>query len=990
MNKKWISTLLSIVLIIALTIGIMPINAEAGDYGSFVSGSQVIDDLINKYGDNKHPRIIMTEEKFAKLRTYVKDGQVVNDGSVTAALLIELKGEADNYYSAGIPPYEVDSEGHILEYSKRIQRYVATLALVYNIFGDEKYAEHCYAVMESACKSSCQFGYWNPHHFLDTAEMCTGLAYGYDWLYDWMDEGQKKLIRDTIIKKGFNQVMNDYEGKVHQNNVATSSTDRSYVWYGSVEGDNWMFVCTGGMNLAALAIGDEEDARDISAKVLDYGYKKAYTAVRQGYDITDGTYVEGLGYWDYATYYLGLQSSALKSATGSDYGLTDYEGIRKSVDFVRYMSSNYPYSFSFGDDGDSRDTGWPVFLWLGEHFDLPGLSAIRLRKIEKDPEFRYLDVLWIDESKQDGTELISDTDWGFVGSKNASFRNTWDISGTVAALHAGKNDYMYHGHFDLGSFYIESEGVRFFTDLGNEKYKLDKRELSYRIKPEGHNTLVLNPSSGTDQLDGVICPITDYSAGSEAYAVTDLTAAYGGNDAKSVVRGLKMIKDKECVIIQDEISLNKAGEIYWFAHTKGDIDIASDGRSAIVTVTTKEGEIEIPHKLWVGLMSEGGRFTSMDAKPLSTSEDVPGATINKGYSKLAIHLTNTKDTTISVACIPLKNGETKPSWTPSVSSISSWSAEAVTTEATVKYCNISLSDTTSGGASGNIGLNVYAKLSSDVVSAAGASMVFTLNGKEIPVAVSGAGKVTVNGEQLYKFTCPVPAAYMTSNITAQVRMTSNGKQVTVGDKYTYSVRSYADAVIKNSTKYGADNVAMVKAMLNYGAYAQKYFDINTSNLANKNIYDSTNDPVLKFSQNLSSKQLSGVATDGDLEFYGASLVCKGETSLKLYFGSKSGATISSGRYAVKAVSGGKSRTCSGTISNNMYVVTLTGIAAAELDNTYQFTITDSKNSSNNFIFNYSPVNYMANAQKSSDTNLVNLTRAMYLYNQAANKCFTAQ
>lgn len=662
------------ILAVILIFTAMPLTALAdnGDnsltdgYGSFIDGAQVIKDIISNYGENQHPRIIMTEEKFAKLRTYVKDGQVVNDGSVTAALLIELKGEADNYYSAGIPPYEVDSEGHILEYSKRIQRYVATLALSYNIFGDEKYAKRCYEVMESACKSADEFGAWDPHHFLDTAEMCTGLAYGYDWIYNYMDENQRKLIRDAIIEKGFNQVMNDYEKKVKYNPDATKLTDRSYVWYGSDKGDNWMFVCTGGLNLAALAIGDEADAKDIAAQVLDYGYKKAYTAVRQGYDTIDGTYVEGLGYWDYATYYLGLQSSALISATGTDYGLTDHDGLRKSVDFVRYMSSNYPYSFSFGDDNDSRDTGWPVFLWLGEHYNSPEMATIRLRKISEDPEFRYLDVLWIDESKQTDSVYTNSTDWGAVGAKNASFRNTWDISGLVAALHTGENDLLYHGHFDLGSFYIESNGARFFTDLGNEDYYLKDREYSYRIKPEGHNTLVINPTSGTDQRDKVTCTITDYNSGNEAYAVTDLTEAYGDNGAQSVIRGLKMIKDKECVIIQDEISLNTAGEIYWFAHTKGNISVASDGRSAIVTVGSE--------RMWVGLLSDGGKLTAMDPIPLSTSKNVPNATSNNGYTKLAIHLTNTKDATISVACIPLKSGESAPSWTPSVTALSEWSA----------------------------------------------------------------------------------------------------------------------------------------------------------------------------------------------------------------------------------------------------------------------------------------------------------------------------
>ena len=111
------------------------------------------------------------------------------------------------------------------------------------------------------------------------------------------------------------------------------------------------------------------------------------------------------------------------------------------------------------------------------------------------------------------------------------------------------------------------------------------------------------------------------------------------------------------MIVQDEISLNAAGEIYWFAHTKGSISVASGGRSAVITVGSD--------KLWVGILSEGGKFTSMKAEPLPSTPSVPGQSDNSEYRKLAIHLTNTKDTVISVACIPLKSGETKPSWTPS-------------------------------------------------------------------------------------------------------------------------------------------------------------------------------------------------------------------------------------------------------------------------------------------------------------------------------------
>ena len=651
--------LLSILLVVAMVISVMSVSVFAEDitsgssqtesYGEFTDGAQIISDMIDKNGMYAHPRIIMSEEKFAKLR------ENIGQDSVTAILLEKLRGEADRHLNEAVCQYEIPDGIRLLETSKRIQRRVAALAMAYNVFGEEKYAQRCYAELEAACN----FQDWNPRHFLDTAEMSTAFALGYDWLYHWMNDEQRAFIRKNMIEKGLTQVMEDYEDKPRT---------RTYRWYQDYPGDNWKLVCNGSMSLAALAIGDEADARDIASEVLTYAYKESYAYVRRAYSAKDGTYSEGLGYWDYATYYLGLYSSALTSAAGTDYGLADHEGLRKSVDFVRYMSSNTPKSFSFGDDRESRDTGWTVLLWLADYYQSYDIASVRLKKIPND-SFNYLDLLWIEEDKTPDSAKYSPTDWGEVGASNASFRNTWDESGIVTALHAGENVYKYHGHYDLGTFYLESNGARFFTDLGNENYELENRQYSYRIRAEGHNTLVINPSQELDQQEGAECLITEFASGNEAYAVTDLTAAYEPSGAESVIRGLKMIKDKECVIIQDEISLDAPGEIYWFAHTKGEIALADDGRSAVVSVGSE--------KMWVGLISDGATFTVMNAELLPTSLPVPNQTDNSEYRKLAVHLTNTKDTTISVACIPLKAGEAKPSWIPSVKAISEWTAQTI-------------------------------------------------------------------------------------------------------------------------------------------------------------------------------------------------------------------------------------------------------------------------------------------------------------------------
>ena len=108
--------LLSFLLVLALLIGMVPGNVLANDhvrteeYGSFIDGDQLIKDIIETSGMNVHPRIIMSEEKFAALRA--QEGK----NTVTGILLEELRGEADNILKSRKKEpitYKLDSEGHL-------------------------------------------------------------------------------------------------------------------------------------------------------------------------------------------------------------------------------------------------------------------------------------------------------------------------------------------------------------------------------------------------------------------------------------------------------------------------------------------------------------------------------------------------------------------------------------------------------------------------------------------------------------------------------------------------------------------------------------------------------------------------------------------------------------------------------------------------------------------------------------------------------------
>ncbi len=145
------------------------------------------------------------------------------------------------------------------------------------------------------------------------------------------------------------------------------------------------------------------------------------------------------------------------------------------------------------------------------------------------------------------------------------------------------------------------------------------------------------------------------------------------------------------------------------------------------------------------------------------------------------------------------------------------------------------------------------------------SMKFTLDDHtgsgEVQTAEYDSKKTAENtstGDTYYGFTFEdVKAPQMADEITAE--LLQDGDKV--GVEKVYSVEQYAENIInKDSTKQ--DYKDFLKPMLNYGAFAQKYFNYNKSDLANKNndmsddVYEQTVDSKYELSE---EGGLSGIA-----------------------------------------------------------------------------------------------------------------------------------
>lgn len=233
----------------------------------------------------------------------------------------------------------------------------------------------------------------------------------------------------------------------------------------------------------------------------------------------------------------------------------------------------------------------------------------------------------------------------------------------------------------------------------------------------------------------------------------------------------------------------------------------------------------------------------------------------------------------------------------------------------------------------------------------------------------------------YVISIPVPAKYMSDTIT--LNLFQNNK---LQFSNQYSLKQYADYILSNtsnSSEYAAAE-KLVKAMLNYGGYAQEYFGYNQDKLANDGIYTGIN-PVLA-GDVPDSRFSTPTITDNcdDLDFMGASLVCESTTALKLYFKTKNAMNASEfdSKYSYYTMTT-STITREVTFENGYLVVTFANIAANNLGNECGITFTSKSNIKDNISVMYSPMAYISKAQKGSNDELKNLVRAIYYYNQEA-------
>jgi len=613
------------------------------------TGEEAIAQLLSN--NASHPRVLATSSDFARVKSLVQSGE-----ATISKWYQDIQKQGEKHLSMALPTDDLP-DGRRMIGSRQVGPLVINLGMLYHLSNDAVKKEQYKQRIWDEVYTVSQFPNWNEENeFLNTAEFMEGLAIAYDWLYDEWTPEQRLILEDAMIQKGL---------------VKTLEAFNKNIWWIHTypRTNNWNAVCNGASILTLMAIGDLDKEILLPSKekvtMQQFGSKILDTAFNALEDFIlleftpDGAWAEGPSYWKYTLEYIVRFISSLETALGTSYGYDQTPGLNKTAYFPTYMSGAVG-ALNYGDASSNKVMSAEE-LWIAQKYEDRLLASVHL-----DNKFKFrnagseFEMLWYDPALYIPGQSL-DLDQYFSGTEVATFRSKWeDPNSSFLGLKAG-NNVVSHGHYDLGSFVFESLGQQWAIDLGKDDYNLpgysnyDKERLTYyRLNPEGHNTLVINPDGGAQQNIKAFSKIEKVeSKPSGGFAIANLTEAYDRHVAQAK-RGVMLASNRTRATVQDEVSFLNPSTAYWFLHTEADIQVSADGKSAIFS---KGGE-----QIWVGLDSDARdglgqpidvRFDVMDAKPLPQSPNPSKQNQNIGIRKLFVKLDQVKEMRLTITMVPI-------------------------------------------------------------------------------------------------------------------------------------------------------------------------------------------------------------------------------------------------------------------------------------------------------------------------------------------------
>ena len=657
--------------------GLLPEDSrykEANQYLFFERKSA--DELKSQFmnhteGGSIHPRIMLTEKKVVDLRYEIR-----ND-PYKMKWFEKIRSQAESVINQEVITYKIDN-GRLLDVANSTVARMLILGFTYQMTGDMRYAKRGIAELLAVCT----FPDWHPTHYLDTGTMATGVAIGYDWLWEAMTNEERETIAKGAQEMGLGSAQLAYYGAADFGNWWTNTNT------------NWGVIVNGG--IANLAMATAEYETDFCMEVLH----EALRAIENTwwYFAPDGAWHEGPGYWSYLLQHLGYFMSSYDTSMGGWFG-KDFRGLSRYGLFQAYLMGPDGISNSFHDTWPGNIQSDVQYLMANIYGD-EELALWRRNQMDKyniGPSVP--DILWYDTAlSKEQRQIDLPKDAYYRETEYASLRENWEKDDSAWVSWHGAKANNAHDHIDTGAFVFTIGGERWAMDLGSEPLSYVGNDANpsiiagygpyyfYRRKGEGHNVVVINPDENLEIIQNAFSKVSEPETGEfGAFGTIDMSAAYAARASK-YIRGYKLSDSRRTLTIRDEIDLMGESELRWFMHTDGEIRVVDDSTAIIY----KGGKA-----LKVQAITNGkGKMSSMKAEPLPQSPKF-NMTPNEGITKIDYQVKGSGhiDITVKMSLLDEIGSETGVDNTP----ISEWDASKIQPGRSYTYSNAKLSDIKIGG-----------------------------------------------------------------------------------------------------------------------------------------------------------------------------------------------------------------------------------------------------------------------------------------------------
>jgi hypothetical protein len=213
--------------------------------------------------------------------------------------------------------------------------------------------------------------------------------------------------------------------------------------------------------------------------------------------------------------------------------------------------------------------------------------------------------------------------------------------------------------------------------MGKDNYDLDgymnpkaednRRFRIFRLRPDGHNTLLIDPNPSDPGYEfEKTAVISTESSETQAKTVVNMTDLVSSK-ASSAQRGFLLTDNRRSLVVRDEVVLKKASDLYWIMYTPQNVKI--NGSSAILSSIDDESV-----QLRLDLTSSAkGTLYKESAAPWSLAPTVEGQAKNEDYTRIVYKITGASDSVnITAKLTPLISETASAPDVSAYGAISSW------------------------------------------------------------------------------------------------------------------------------------------------------------------------------------------------------------------------------------------------------------------------------------------------------------------------------